>query len=59
MFVIDKECELHVGTKIYDAWRNPPVPMNISFYFFNITNPSFLNESTIPIVEQVGPFVYR
>ena len=57
-FLIGKECELHEGTRIYDAWRNPPLPLKISFYFFNITNDEFLNGTKIPVVEQVGPFVY-
>ncbi len=58
-FLIDKECELHQGTKIYDAWRNPPLPLKISFYFFEITDEEFLNGTEVPTVQQVGPFVYQ
>ena len=59
MFLIGKECELHQGTKIYDNWRNPPVPLKISFYFFNITDERFLDGTNAPVVEEVGPFVYQ
>jgi hypothetical protein len=57
--LIDKECELHQGTKIYDNWRNPPLPLKISFYLFEITDEEFLNGTKIPSVRERGPFVYQ
>ncbi len=59
MFLMSKECELHQGTKIYDAWRNPPLPLKISFYLFEITDQEFLNTTKLPSVRQRGPFVYQ
>lgn len=51
---------LESGTDQYDRWKKPPHPSIFKVYFFNITNSyDVANDGATPIVEQVGPYVYR
>ncbi|XP_064481988.1 lysosome membrane protein 2-like isoform X2 [Ornithodoros turicata] len=51
--------QLREGTETFEKWSNVQVPIYMSFYLFNITNPEeFMNGSKARL-EQVGPFVYR
>jgi len=46
----------------YDMWKELPMPMYMSLYFFNVTNSDDI-ENRVPGVkpklEEVGPYVYR
>lgn len=43
---------------MYKYWHEPP-PVKLDCYFFNWTNPEeFLNHSSIPKFEEVGPYSY-
>ena len=48
------------GTDGYDNLENPGSPTYTYFYFFNLTNAEEyeMNGST-PIVDEIGPYVYR
>ena len=37
----------------------PPVPVYMNFMFFNVTNPEEMKMGEKPIVNEVGPYVYR
>ncbi|KAA0203900.1 hypothetical protein HAZT_HAZT003971 [Hyalella azteca] len=36
-----------------------PVPLTISFYLFNLTNPVEFTNGGRPMVDEIGPYVYR
>jgi len=36
-----------------------PQPLNFKVYIFNVTNPDRIQQGAIPIVEEIGPYVYR
>ena len=55
-----KELSLLPGTKQYDMWLNPPVPMYLRFSFFNVTNAQdVLNHGAKPILHELGPYTFE
>lgn len=56
---IKSEVVLKNGTDAFEAWANPPPPVYMQFYFFNVTNPSEILEGDKPAVVEVGPYTYR
>ena len=45
---------------MYDYWLNPPVPIYMQFYMFNVTNPDeVLQKGERPSLAQYGPYTYR
>ncbi|XP_053260372.1 lysosome membrane protein 2 isoform X1 [Podarcis raffonei] len=65
--VLQKAVELQVrqqtvlknGTEFFEMWQEPPPPVYMQFYFFNLTNPLEVVQGEPPIVRQVGPYTYR
>ena len=51
--------EIVDGSPAYDTWRDVPVPMKLSFYMFNLTNPEEFEDGAKLNVEEIGPYVYR
>ena len=37
----------------------PPVPVYMNFMFFNVTNPDDMKNGSKPIVNEIGPYVYK
>lgn len=56
---VKKVTVLKNGTEAYDAWANPPPPIYMEFYFFNVTNPVEVLDGEKPVVDEIGPYVYR
>ena len=50
---------LENGTDSFEAWKNPPPPVYMQFYFFNLTNPLEVLQGDRPAVLQSGPYTYR
>ncbi|XP_022236874.1 protein croquemort-like, partial [Limulus polyphemus] len=51
---------LQEGSESYGYWKEPPVPIYIRFYFFNLTNPEgvwSLKEK--PDFKEMGPYTFR
>lgn len=46
-------------SKSFPGWRNPSLPIYMKFHFFNVTNVNDVMTGEKPIVEEVGPYVYR
>lgn len=46
------------GGEVYNYWLDPPVPIFMQFYMFNITNPKEFLEGQRPAVAQSGPYTY-
>lgn len=57
--LVKKEIILKNGTEAFDAWENPPAPIYMQFYFFNLTNPLEVLEGDRPAVVEIGPYTYR
>uniref|UniRef100_A0A673A6Y6 Lysosome membrane protein 2-like n=1 Tax=Sphaeramia orbicularis TaxID=375764 RepID=A0A673A6Y6_9TELE len=47
------------GTEAFDAFENPPAPIYMQFYFFNLTNPLEMLNGDRPAVVEIGPYTYR
>ncbi|XP_075462825.1 lysosome membrane protein 2 [Ascaphus truei] len=47
------------GTEVYEDWVNPPPPVYMQFYFFNVTNPLEVLSGETPDVKEIGPYTYR
>ncbi|XP_076842406.1 lysosome membrane protein 2c [Brachyhypopomus gauderio] len=56
---IKSEVVLENGTEAFEVWRDPPPPVFMEFYFFNLTNPFEVMAGDRPAVIQVGPYTYR
>ncbi|XP_026195987.1 lysosome membrane protein 2c [Anabas testudineus] len=54
-----KEVVLKNGTEAFEAWENPPAPIYMQFYFFNLTNPLEMLDGDRPAVVEIGPYTYR
>uniref|UniRef100_A0A671Y1G3 Scavenger receptor class B member 2 n=1 Tax=Sparus aurata TaxID=8175 RepID=A0A671Y1G3_SPAAU len=56
---INKNMVLKNGTMAFEAWENPPAPIYMQFYFFNLTNPMEVLDGDRPAVVEIGPYTYR
>ncbi|KAF3702120.1 Lysosome membrane protein 2 85 kDa lysosomal membrane sialoglycoprotein [Channa argus] len=57
--MVKKEVVLKNGTEVFEAWENPPAPVYMQFYFFNLTNPQEMLDGERPAVVEIGPYTYR
>ncbi|KAM4527640.1 lysosome membrane protein 2c [Odontesthes bonariensis] len=57
--VVKTEVVLKNGTETFEAWEDPPAPIYMQFYFFNVTNPLEVLEGDRPAVMEIGPYTYR
>ncbi|KAG9354108.1 hypothetical protein JZ751_012232 [Albula glossodonta] len=56
---VEEEIVLKNGTDAFEAWVNPPPPVYMQFYFFNVTNPIEVLNGERPAVFELGPYTYR
>ncbi|XP_012685484.1 lysosome membrane protein 2c [Clupea harengus] len=56
---IKSEVVLKKGTDAFAAWENPPPPVYMQFYMFNLTNPIEVLAGNKPAVVELGPYTYR
>ncbi|XP_040915173.1 lysosome membrane protein 2c [Toxotes jaculatrix] len=57
--MVEKEIVLKNGSEAFEAWENPPAPIYMQFYFFNVTNPLEVLDGERPAVVEIGPYTYR
>ncbi|AWP15161.1 putative lysosome membrane protein 2-like [Scophthalmus maximus] len=57
--MVKREVVLENGTEAFEAWENPPAPIYMQFYFFNLTNPLEVLDGDRPAVVEIGPYTYR
>ncbi|CAL8277851.1 unnamed protein product [Merluccius merluccius] len=57
--MVEKEVVLKNGTDSFEAWKDPPPPVYMQFYFFNLTNPLEVLQGDRPAVQEIGPYTYR
>ena len=54
-----QQMQVTEGSTSYDIWKDTLVPMKLSFYIFNLTNPEEFSNGSKPVLQEVGPYVYR
>ncbi|XP_013112607.1 sensory neuron membrane protein 2 isoform X2 [Stomoxys calcitrans] len=47
------------GSEQYQRFVELPQPLTFKVYIFNVTNPMKVQQGAIPIVQEVGPYVYK
>uniref|UniRef100_A0A8C1NVM9 Uncharacterized protein n=1 Tax=Cyprinus carpio TaxID=7962 RepID=A0A8C1NVM9_CYPCA len=58
--LVSPEITLTEGSKSFATWKNPPTPVYMEFFIFNVTNPDeFLKGEAKPHVTTMGPYTYR
>ncbi|KAK0143458.1 Lysosome membrane protein 2 [Merluccius polli] len=56
---LKQEITLTEKSQVFESWKNPPPPVYMEYYFFNVTNPEdFLNGGKAAVT-QIGPYTYR
>ncbi|KAM7378442.1 hypothetical protein PAMA_013380 [Pampus argenteus] len=57
---VEKEAVVEPGTTAYDTWVSAGANVYRQFWFFDVTNADeVLQNGTIPVVVQKGPYTYR
>ncbi|KAM4720234.1 lysosome membrane protein 2-like isoform 2-T2 [Anableps anableps] len=56
---LKKEIVLVEGSRVFESWTNPPPPVFMEFFFFNVTNVKEFIQGAKPEVKQIGPYTYR
>uniref|UniRef100_A0A1A8R1D3 Scavenger receptor class B, member 2 n=1 Tax=Nothobranchius rachovii TaxID=451742 RepID=A0A1A8R1D3_9TELE len=56
---LKKEITLTEKSQVFEAWKNPPPPVYMEYYFFNVTNPEVFLAGGKASVQQIGPYTYR
>jgi len=54
-----QDLQLVPGSSTLDDWLKPDVPQYETYYIFHTQNPDEFIDGEVPVVEEVGPFVYR
>ena len=47
------------GSDRLQSWLVPPVQAHLTGYAFHVTNPDAVQRGEKPVLEEVGPFVYK
>lgn len=56
---LKQEITLTEKSQVFEAWKNPPPPVYMEYYFFNVTNPEEFLAGGKAAVKQIGPYTYR
>lgn len=59
IFVMFQEVVLLNGTEQFERFELVPFPLSLNVRFFNISNPDDVLEGGVPIVNEIGPYVYQ
>ncbi|XP_041086790.1 lysosome membrane protein 2-like isoform X2 [Polyodon spathula] len=57
--LVKKQIVLKEGADVFKSWQNPPPPVYMEYYFFNVTNAEAVIQGGKPSVEEIGPYTYR
>ncbi|XP_068127176.1 lysosome membrane protein 2 [Hyperolius riggenbachi] len=56
---VKQETVLKNTSEAFKDWANPPPPIYMKFYFFDVVNPQEVLNGEKPFVHELGPYVYR
>ncbi|TNN60153.1 Lysosome membrane protein 2 [Liparis tanakae] len=56
---LKKEITLTEKSQMFESWKNPPPPVYMEYYFFNVTNPEVFLAGGKAALKQIGPYTYR
>ncbi|XP_059192442.1 lysosome membrane protein 2a isoform X1 [Centropristis striata] len=56
---LKKEITLTEKSQVFESWKNPPPPVYMEYYFFNVTNPEVFLAGGKAALQQIGPYTYR
>ncbi|XP_056274597.1 lysosome membrane protein 2a isoform X2 [Pseudoliparis swirei] len=56
---LKKEITLTENSQMFESWKNPPPPVYMEYYFFNVTNPEVFLAGGKAALKQIGPYTYR
>ncbi|XP_014850789.1 PREDICTED: lysosome membrane protein 2-like isoform X1 [Poecilia mexicana] len=56
---LKQEITLTEKSQMFESWKNPPPPVYMEYYFFNVTNPEEFLAGGKASVKQIGPYTYR
>ncbi|KAL7635797.1 UNVERIFIED_CONTAM: hypothetical protein RMT77_013614 [Armadillidium vulgare] len=57
--VLHSKYQVTPGSEVENIWKNTPLPMYMRVYPFNLTNPDEFLKGEIPVLNEIGPYVYR
>ncbi|XP_041455767.1 lysosome membrane protein 2-like [Lytechinus variegatus] len=57
--IVKKQTVLANNSTGFEEWANPPAPIYLEFYVWNLENPDGVVKGDKPNVTQRGPYVYR
>ncbi|KAG0720687.1 Protein croquemort [Chionoecetes opilio] len=58
-YALRQELAIKEGSRAYGMWKSTPVPLSLRLHVFNLTNPEEVKEGAKPILQEVGPYVWR
>jgi len=56
--LMEKELALTPDTHMLRLWSDPPLTPKLKVFVFNVTNPDEILAGKVPIVQELGPYVY-
>ncbi|KAM8866134.1 lysosome membrane protein 2a [Synchiropus picturatus] len=56
---LKQEITLTEKSQVFESWKNPPPPVYMEYYFFNVTNPEVFLKGGKASLQQIGPYTYR
>ncbi|XP_032594528.1 sensory neuron membrane protein 2 isoform X2 [Drosophila grimshawi] len=56
---VEQSVVIQDGSEQYKRFVKLPQPLSFKVYIFNVTNPEMIQHGAIPIVEEIGPYVYK
>ncbi|KAJ3631490.1 hypothetical protein MTP99_012613 [Tenebrio molitor] len=57
-FIVKDQTALRKRNLMKKFYLKIPIPLDFRVYFFNITNPSEVQEGQTPVVKEIGPYCY-
>nr|QGW45473.1 sensory neuron membrane protein 2 [Bradysia odoriphaga] len=62
-YLVDKLIDLNVilykDSEQFERWHTLPQPMEFRVFIFNVTNANDIPKGALPIVQEIGPYVYK
>ncbi|XP_026745475.1 sensory neuron membrane protein 2-like [Trichoplusia ni] len=56
---IQKNVQLENNSLMFDKWQKLPMPLDFKVYLFNVSNVDEVNRGKKPILNEIGPYVYK